>query len=57
MFHAQLFYHIRWEDPGSKGPPEDVRELLVQTSYAHLVEVPVRTDEGLVGGVTQVTAN
>jgi hypothetical protein len=33
--------------PGSKSSPEDSVELGVETTDAHLAEVPVRVDDGL----------
>ena len=57
MLHAQLFHHVRREDTRSKGSPEDVGKLLVQPSNAHLVEIPVRTDQHLMCRVPNMAAN
>lgn len=49
LFFTHLFNDVWRKDSGSKGSPENVRELLVQTSDSHLLKVPVWVDDGLSG--------
>lgn len=44
---THLFHDVRREDTRGEGSAEDVRELLVQTTNAHALKVPVRVDDGL----------
>ena len=44
---THLFHNVRREDSGGEGTAEDVGELLVQTTDAHLLKVPVRVDDTL----------
>lgn len=44
---THLFHNVRREDTRGEGSAEDVGELLVQTTNAHALKVPVRVDDGL----------
>ena len=57
VLHSHLFHYVRREHSGGKCTPKNVRELLVQASNTHLLEVPVRTNECSVGGVSYSTSN
>lgn len=48
MFDPQLFDDLRREDSGGEGTAEDVNELLIETTDAHLLEVPVGREEACV---------
>ena len=43
--HTHLLHNVWWEHSRGKGSSEDISELLVQSSNAHLAEVPVGADE------------
>lgn len=49
MTPTHLFHDVWGEDTRGEGPTEDVGELLIQTTNAHPLEVPVRIDDGLTG--------
>ena len=47
MFAAELLHDFRREHSRRKSSPKDCIELLIQTTDAHLAEVPVRIDNRL----------
>ncbi len=44
---SKLFHDLWWEDPGGKGSSEDCIELSIQSTDAHLAEVPIWVDDAL----------
>ena len=50
VFTSQLIDEFWREDSGGEGAPEDGVEFSVETADSHLVEVPVRIDDGLEKG-------